>query len=71
VVRRPAGKIDVKMTYGVDIFLGDVPVPFGPEKKLFVYLSVAKVFGKPEAAAIKNGARLGLDMAGFSVTLGR
>jgi len=71
IVRRPEGKIDVKMTYGVDIFLGDLPNPFRPEKKMPVYFSVAKVFGKPEAAAIKSGVRVGLDMAGFSVTLGR
>jgi hypothetical protein len=70
VVRRPGGKIDVRMTWGVDVFLGDIPLPFA-QRKLPLYMSFAKVFGSREKTAIQHGINAGLNMLGFSVTIKR
>jgi len=70
VVRRPGGKIDVKMTWGVDVFISDIPVPFA-NRKIPVYLTVAKVFGAPEEKAIQHHLNAGMDMLGFSMTIKR
>ena len=69
VLRRPEGRIEVKMTWGVDIFVADVPVPGAAGYRLPLYFSIAKVFGKTEQAAIQNRVNTGLNMIGFSVTL--
>ena len=70
VLRRPGGKFEVKMTWGIDLFLADVPVPFA-QRKVPLYLSVARVFGKTEQEAIEHGANAGLGMFGFSMTIQR
>jgi len=70
VLRRPEGKFEVKMTWGIDLFLADVPVPFA-QRKVPLYLSVARVFGKTEQEAIEHGANAGLGMFGFSMTIQR
>jgi hypothetical protein len=70
VIRRPEGKIDVKMTWGVDVFIAEIPLP-STERKLPLYFSVAKVFGKTEQEAIQHGVNTGTDMIGFSVTIKR
>ena len=71
VLRRPNGRIDVKMTWGVDIFVADVPVPWTIGYRLPLYFSIAKVFGKPEQAAIQHNVNAGMSMIGVSVTLKR
>jgi hypothetical protein len=70
VVRRPERKIEVKMTWGVDVFLAELPLPFGSHR-LPLYVSFAKVFGAPEQQALQHKVNAGLDMLGFSVTLKR
>jgi hypothetical protein len=70
VVRRVDGQLELKKTYGVDIFLGDVPIPF-TKRKLPIYGTIAKVFNKTEAQAIQHHINAGIDMAGFSITLKR
>jgi len=70
VIRRRDGQFEVKKTWGVDFFLGDIPLPF-MTRKLPVYATVAKVFNKSEAQAIRHHINAGIDMAGLSVTLKR
>ena len=65
------GWIEVKMTWGLDFFVGNVSVPLGPGYKLPLYFSLAKVFGKSERTAIQRGAKPGEDMVGFSLTIKR
>jgi len=71
VLRRPEGRIEVKMTWGIDFFVADVPVPGTTNFRLPLYFSIAKVFGKTEEAAIENNVNTGLNMVGFSVTFKR
>jgi len=71
LLRHPTGEVQVRMTWGIDIFVGDVPVPFGAGFKVPIYFSIAKAFGKNEQQAIERGVNAGLDMLGFSVTLKR
>jgi hypothetical protein len=68
VLRRPEGRIEVKMTWGVDIFVAHIPVPGATSYRLPLYFSIAKVFGKTEQAAIQNRVNVGMNMIGFSVT---
>jgi hypothetical protein len=71
VLRRPEGRIEVKMTWGIDLFVADVPVPGTTSFRLPLYFSIAKVFGKTEQAAIQENVNVGLNMVGFSVTFKR
>jgi len=71
VISRPRGKLDLKMTWGVDVFIADLPNPFLPGRKLSIYGSVAKVFGKRENTLIQKGVNAGMNMAGLSITLAR
>ena len=71
VVRRPEGKIEFKMTYGLDFFIADLPLPFRTGYRLPLYFSIAKVFNTDEEKALKRGVNAGMDMIGFSVTLKR
>jgi len=70
VIRRPDGQFEVKKTWGLDVFLGDVPIPF-MKRKLPMYVAMAKVFDKSEAQAIRHQINAGIDMVGLSVTLKR
>jgi hypothetical protein len=70
VIHRPDGQFEVKKTWGVDIFLADIPLPF-TTRKLPLYATAAKVFNKTEAQAIRHHIDAGLDMFGISVTLKR
>jgi len=70
VIRRPDGQFEVKKTYGFDVFLGDIPIPY-TERKLPIYVTAAKVFNKSEAQAIRRHVNAGVDMVGLSVTLKR
>jgi hypothetical protein len=71
VLRRPEGKVELRMTYGVDILVADLPLPFKPGFKLPLYLSVAKAFDTHEEKAIRRRVNAGMDMVGFSVTFKR
>ena len=71
VLRRPDGRIEVKMTWGVDFFVADVPVPWATEYRLPLFFSIAKAFGKSEQTALQNRVNTGINMIGFSVTLKR
>lgn len=71
LLRHPTGEVQVRMTWGIDVFVGDVLVPFASGFKVPVYLSIAKAFGKNEQDAIEHGVNAGLDMIGFSVTFKR
>ncbi len=71
LLRRPDGRIEVKMTWGVDIFVADVPVPWATGYRLPLFFSIAKVFGKSEETALQNQVNTGINMIGFSVTLKR
>jgi hypothetical protein len=68
LLRRPEGKVEVRMTWGVDIHVVDIPIR---GYKLPVYFSIAKVFNQEERKAIENHANAGMDMAGISVTIKR
>jgi hypothetical protein len=59
------------MTWGVDIFVADVPVPGATGYRLPLYVSIAKVFGRSEQKAMQNHMNAGMNMIGFSVTLKR
>ena len=69
VVRRPEGQTDIRMTWGVDIFVADIPI--GQDFRLPLYFSIAKVFGQHEKQAIQSGVNAGMDMVGFSFTIRR
>jgi hypothetical protein len=71
VLRNPGGQFEVKMTWGVDVLVGHVPVPFGPKYTLPLYVTIAKVFGQAEGTALQKGANAGLNMVGLSVTIKR
>jgi len=71
VMRRPDGRIEVRMTYGIDFLVADIPVPFGRGRKVPLYLSAVKAFDKNEQVAIEKNINAGLDMFGFSVTIKR
>ena len=71
VLRQPDGRIEVKMTWGVDIFVADVPMPWATEYRLPLYFSIAKVFGNAEQASTHGAVNSGLNMIGVSMTLRR
>jgi hypothetical protein len=71
VLRRPEGTVQLRMTWGIDLLVGDIPIPFGPGYRLPLFFSIAKVFDKHEEEAIQRGVNAGMDMIGFSITIRR
>jgi hypothetical protein len=69
-IRRPGGRIEIRKTWGVDAFLGSLPLPFGG-RKVPIYVSIATVFDAHEERAIQHGVNAGIGMVGFSVTIQR
>ena len=69
VVRGPGGTMDVKMTWGVDIFVANLPI--GTSYTLPVYLSIAKVFGTNGAQSTTSSVNSGMNMVGLSFTIKR
>jgi len=67
LLRLPNGKVSITWTWGIDIFLGDVPLPMGMEGRLF--LSLAKAFGQKVDKASEFNANKGKEMIGLSITI--
>jgi len=69
-LRMPDGSIERRYTYGIDIFLKAVPlVPFKPNMKFPIYISVARAFADKDSPSGKLGMSSNLDMVWVSFTL--
>lgn len=72
VIRHPGGDIKMKMTYGIDIYLFDIPLSRGQNKRVIpLYFTAVKVFNATEAEAIRRGVNSGKDFMGISITLSK
>ena len=71
LVKRPEGPMEVRMTWGIDFLIADIPMPFGQGRKVPLYLSVVKAFDKNEQQALEKRINAGMDMIGFSVSIKR
>lgn len=70
LLRGSDGRVLVRWTWGVDIYVADVPIPFWGSKRP-LYLTIGKAFRPGESLDIVNNPNSGIDMIGFSVTMKR
>jgi hypothetical protein len=69
VVRGPSGSMDVKMSWGIDVFVAEIPI--GEQYRLPLYVSIAKVFGTNSGQSTANAVNTGMNMIGLSFTIKR